>query len=80
MISAIARKTAGFVLELYPAPSTEYADQTGVGFAVPDLRDLHDRLSADGLSPGAIRDNPWGVSFVVRDPDGRRVEVQQSPG
>ena len=73
-----AAETGGFVLELYPAPSAEYGDQTGVGFAVADLRGLHERLVAGGLGPGAIKDNPWGVSFVVRDPDGRRVEVQQS--
>ena len=73
-----AAEAAGFVLELYPAASADYADQTGLGFAVADLRGLHEQLSAGGLAPGAIKDNPWGVSFVLRDPDGRRVEVQQS--
>ena len=73
-----AAETPGFVLELYPAPSPEYADQTGLGFAVPDLRALHDRLTVAGLAPGAIKDNPWGLTFVLRDPDGRRVELQQS--
>ena len=73
-----AAEAPDFVLELYPVPSAEYADQTGLGFVVPDLRGLHERLSAGGLAPGAIKENPWGVSFVLRDPDGRRVEVQQS--
>src|SRR5690349_19429919 len=73
-----AAEAPDFVLELYPAPSADYADQTGLGFAVPDLRGLHEGLCAGGLAPGAVKDNPWGVSFVLRDPDGRRVEIQQA--
>jgi catechol 2,3-dioxygenase-like lactoylglutathione lyase family enzyme len=73
-----AAETPGFVLELYPAPAADSADQTGLGFAVPDLHALHARLTAAGLAPGAIKDNPWGRTFVLRDPDRRRIEIQQA--
>jgi catechol 2,3-dioxygenase-like lactoylglutathione lyase family enzyme len=73
-----AAEMPGFVLELYPAPSVDSADQTGLGFAVPDLDALHARLTAAGLTPGAIKDNPWGRTFVLRDPDRRRIEIQQA--
>lgn len=65
------------VLELYPAKSTaDVVDQTGLGFAVSDLVAAQAALAACGFAPGAIMDNPWGTTFVVRDPDGRRVEVK----
>jgi hypothetical protein len=31
-----------------------------------------------GVAAGEIRENPWGRSFVVRDPEGRRVEIAES--
>lgn len=64
-------------LELYPAKSAaDVTDQTGLGFAVGDLVAAQAALAACGFAPGAIMDNPWGTTFVVRDPDGRRVEVK----
>jgi catechol 2,3-dioxygenase-like lactoylglutathione lyase family enzyme len=74
-----AAETPAFVLELYPAPSADSADQTALGFAVPDLHALHTRLTTAGLAPGPIKDNPWGLTFVLRDPDHRRVEIQHAP-
>jgi catechol 2,3-dioxygenase-like lactoylglutathione lyase family enzyme len=74
-----AAEAPDFVLELYPAPSADSADQTGLGFAVPDLHALHQRLTTAGLYPGPIKDNPWGRTFVLRDPDHRRVEIQHAP-
>jgi len=74
-----AAETPDFVLELYPAASADSADQTGLGFAVPDLHALHARLTTAGLAPGPIKDNPWGHTFVLRDPDRRRIEIQQAP-
>jgi len=41
-------------------------------------RDLDPRLADRGFAPGATADRPWGRTFVVRDPDGRRVEVKQA--
>jgi lactoylglutathione lyase len=52
----------GCVLELYPADVGVAGDGTGLGFAVP----------------GQIVDRPWGRTFVIRDPDHRRVECKQS--
>ena len=72
-----AHATPSFVLELYPAPSPDYADRTALGFAVDDLPALHAQLAIAGFSPGAIARNPWGTTFVIRDPDGRRVELKQ---
>ena len=63
------------VLELYPATVANGSDMTGLGFACADLEGLRESMTA--FSPGPIRDNPWGRSFVVRDPDDRRVEVTQ---
>ena len=67
------------VLELYPSTSPAPGDATGLGFAVGDLEATSRQLAAALHAPGPIRDNPWGRSFVVRDPDGRRVEVTQAP-
>jgi hypothetical protein len=64
------------VIELYAASERNPADRCGVGFGVPDL----DRTAADlrsrGFEPGPTEVHPWGTTFVVRDPDGRRVEVK----
>jgi catechol 2,3-dioxygenase-like lactoylglutathione lyase family enzyme len=72
-----AHETPDFVLELYPAPSSDYTDQTAIGFAVDDLAALHAQLISAGLNPGAISKESWGTTFVIRDPDGRRVELKQ---
>ena len=73
-----AAEAHDFTLELYPAPADDYADQTGLGFTVPDLAALHAAMTAVGLQPGPIKQNPWGTTFVLRDPDRRRIEIQQS--
>jgi lactoylglutathione lyase len=65
-----------FVFELYPAPSPDYLDQTGVGFLAEDLGLVNQRLAKAGYNPGSIKRNPWGLTFMVRDPDGRRVEMK----
>ena len=72
-----AYETPDFVFELYPAPSDDYVDQTGVGISTADLQQLHQQLAKAGVNPGSIKQNPWGTTFVVRDPDGRRVELKQ---
>ena len=72
-----AAESPTFVLELYPATTDTAADQTGLGFTVNDLPALHQRLTTAGLTPGPIRQHPWGTTFVLRDPDGRRIELQQ---
>jgi lactoylglutathione lyase len=71
-----AEEPAG-VFELYPASGTNAVDQSGLGFDVEDLAAMSAKLAERGCAPGAIADRPWGRTFVVRDADGRRVEVKQ---
>jgi lactoylglutathione lyase len=63
------------VLELYPAKTGEQ-DRTGLGFSTQDLSAAHSKFATANFNPSAITKNEWGVSFVVRDPDGRRVEIK----
>ena len=62
------------VLELYPAKGEP--DQAGLGFGTDDLESVFERLKVAGYEPKDIGDGPYGLSFVVRDPDGRRVELK----
>ncbi len=74
-----AHEDAAGVFELYPAKdAASPTDQTGLGFGVADLAAAHAALHAGGFAPDPPPDNPWGRTFVVRDPDGRRVEVKQA--
>ena len=66
------------VFELYPQKEPAAGDRTGLGFAVADLNAVREAFAAAGFEPGAVNDNPWGRTFVVRDPDGRRVEIKQA--
>lgn len=69
------------VFELYPAKHSAApgaVDQTGLGFAVGDLAATRAALAAAGFACGEIADQPWGQTFVARDPDGRRVEVSRN--
>ncbi len=63
------------VFELYPAGPDTAGDQTGLGFAVASLETTWQRFTDLGFNPKPVSDKAWGRSFVVRDPDGRRVEV-----
>jgi len=74
----LASEETGFVFELYPAVEQTTRDQTGLGFDASDLAIVSERLVRAGFAPEAVKDNPWGKTFVVRDPDGRRVEVKQA--
>jgi catechol 2,3-dioxygenase-like lactoylglutathione lyase family enzyme len=73
-----AGRVGDVVLELYPLPEgTGPADATTrLGFAVPDLDAAVQSLEAAG---GTVATRPrrteWGYRAVVRDPDGRAVEV-----
>ena len=71
-----AHEDALGVFELYSAAGIA-DDKTGLGFGAPDLESMYQRLSSAGYAPQPIRQNPWGKTFVVRDPDGRRVEVKE---
>jgi catechol 2,3-dioxygenase-like lactoylglutathione lyase family enzyme len=66
------------VFEIYPAKQAAAAggDHTGLGFVVDDLEAVHRELGE--YAPAPIAQQEWGQTFVVRDPDGRRVEVKQA--
>lgn len=64
------------VLELYPA-KVGGADNVGLGFVATNLEAAHQALTESGYKPREIRETEWGRSFVVRDPDDRRVEIKQ---
>src|SRR4029077_11914342 len=63
------------VFEIYPNEGAP-PDQTGLGFLTGDLDGLHMLLRRNQFAPREIRDTELGRMFVVRDPDGRRVEVK----
>lgn len=67
------------VFEIYPLPGDVSADATTrLGFTVDDLAGLLDRLHALGVpAVSPPRATPWGLRAVVRDPDGRAVELVQ---
>lgn len=65
------------VFEIYPTAPGAPPDNAGLGFGVPRLEEIADVLRATGATPSEPKDNPWGRTFVVRDPDGRRVEVKE---
>ena len=71
-----AHEDARGVIELYPAQG-DAVDQTGLGFSTGSLEVMRDALATRGYGPGEIRNNEWGRTFVVRDPDGRRVEIKE---
>ena len=65
------------VFELYPAKHyVTSTDATGLGFATSDLEGTRAALAE--YEPAEVRQTEWGRSFVVRDPDGRRVEIKQT--
>ncbi|MGQ0842624.1 MAG: VOC family protein [Sporichthyaceae bacterium] len=65
------------VFEIYPAGEGG-PDRTGLGFAVTDLDAIASRLRAADFEPGEPTATATGTSFVVRDPDGRRIEARAS--
>ncbi len=70
------------VLEVYPLPSGHPANATTrLGFSVPKLEDVFRSLQAVGAPIiEAPRDTAWGRRAVVRDPDGRAVELYHATG
>jgi lactoylglutathione lyase len=68
-------------LELYPLPADAGpADATTrLGVIVPNLRATLERLSALGVNVGTLRETPWGLRALVRDPDGRTIELYHAP-
>jgi predicted enzyme related to lactoylglutathione lyase len=75
-----AARLDDLVLELYPLPSEATAadSTTRLGFQVADLDALLRTLESAGASVvGRPQRSAWGYRAVVRDPDGRVVELTQ---
>lgn len=73
-----AGRVGDLVLELYPLPGeASPADATTrLGFVVPDVDAAMRSLEAAGGTVAARpRRSEWGYRAVVRDPDGRAVEL-----
>lgn len=65
------------VFEIYPAATTAEVDaSTRLGFRVADVASVVETLRSAG-SPivAEPKAGPWGMRAVVRDPDGRAVEL-----
>lgn len=70
----------GVVFELYPLTAAQVLDAPDVrlGFAVARLSSTLDELAkAGGVVTSKPKDGPWGLRAVVRDPDGRAVELYE---
>ena len=76
----LAARVGDIVIELYPLPADAGpADSTTrLGFAVPDLDAAMRSLEAfPAVVVSGLKATPWGRRAVVRDPDGRAVELVQ---
>ena len=67
------------VFELYPAGSGLNGDATGLGFRTKDIHKLSRNFETAGSAPQPIQNQPWGQTFIIRDPDGRRIEIKLEP-
>jgi hypothetical protein len=52
------------------------ATRCGLGFGAVDLQQVIATLMGKQFEPVAVEERAWGTTFIVRDPDGRRVEVK----
>ena len=67
----------GLVLEIYPAQCPDEVDSTTrLGFSVGDVESLVATLRDQGVEfVSDLKQTKWGLRAVVKDPDGRSVEV-----
>lgn len=75
-----AASVAEMVLEIYPAKSAHEVDSTTrLGFEVTEAVAVLERLRTAGFEVvKELSQGPWGTRAVVRDPDGRSVEIVQA--
>ncbi|WP_254506884.1 VOC family protein [Anatilimnocola floriformis] len=74
-----AGKLGDAVFEIYPLASGEADATTRLGFVVDDLDDISERLQRLQSVPlKQPKQTEWGRRLVVKDPDGRSVELYQS--
>ena len=75
-----AGRVGDVVIEVYPLKDdgTAVDASTRLGFAVENLAEVVEKLQSLGtkiVTPP--KETTWGVQAVVRDPDGRAVELTQ---
>ena len=75
-----AASLAEMVLEVYPAKSADEVDSTTrLGFEVNDAVVVLERLRTAGFQVvKELSQGPWGTRAVVRDSDGRSVDIVQA--
>jgi hypothetical protein len=67
------------LLEIYPLTAGEADTTTRLGFTVADLGWIIESLWRRNLSPlKQAQQSEWGLRFVVKDPDGRSVELLEA--
>lgn len=70
-----AAELGGLVLEIYAATESQPVDaSTRLGFAVADVKEMLQKFTESEIVSPA-KDSPWGERAVIRDPDGRSVEL-----
>jgi catechol 2,3-dioxygenase-like lactoylglutathione lyase family enzyme len=74
-----AGKVDQAVFEIYPLnKGTAVELGSRIGFTVPKLEELMKSLRSEGVVIiEEAKQSDWGYRAVVRDPDGRSVELQQ---
>jgi hypothetical protein len=74
-----AGRVGGVVFEIYPLPDGGTAEtSTRLGFCVGDLAEVIQTL--EGACTPVVKQpiqTAWGLQAVVKDPDGRSVELTQ---
>lgn len=72
-----AAEVYGAVVEIYPARSPdEVDDATRLGFEVDEVETIIDSLRDQGVEVVSdLKQTQWGLRAVVKDPDGRSVEL-----
>lgn len=67
------------IFEIYPLPDNSVADTTTrLGFSVNGVETVVEFVSELGTVVAKPKETPWGLRAVVRDPDGRSVELYES--
>ena len=78
-----AGRIGNVVIEIYPLSEegTPADSSTRLGFGVENVAEIVQALHGNGtkiVTPA--RETAWGLQAVVRDPDGRAVELTQKGG
>lgn len=64
------------VFELYPSKDQVAVETVGLGFYSEDLERTSEAFRVAGFEPPPPQDRPRGRTFIIRDPDGRRIEIK----